>query len=130
METGKTYDVRIQVRGTKVTLLLDGQEWGSFDDNKVTEPFAQVVTQDKGTGELIVKVVNAQDTPALTKVDLGGLKVARTGKATVLTGDPQEQNTRPAEPILPVTSTVSGLGSTFTREFTANSISFLRLRTR
>jgi alpha-L-arabinofuranosidase len=130
VETGRTYDVTIQVRGTKVTLLLDGQEWASFNDDKVSEPFAQVITRDKKTGELIVKVVNAQNTPALTKVDLGGIKVARTGKMTVLTGDPQEQNTRSAEPILPVTSTVSGLGSSFTREFPANSVTFLRLRTR
>ena len=38
------------------------------------EPFAQVVTRDNRTGELIVKVVNAQDTPALTKINLGGLQ--------------------------------------------------------
>ncbi|MET0425895.1 MAG: alpha-L-arabinofuranosidase C-terminal domain-containing protein [Actinoplanes sp.] len=128
--TGQTYDLKIQVRGTKVTLILDGQEWGSFDDNRVIEPFAQVVTHDDRSGELIVKVVNAADTPALTKVDLGGRKVAKTGRLTVITGDPQEQNTRSAEPIQPVTTTINGLGSAFTREFPANSVSFLRLRTR
>ncbi|GAA0447677.1 alpha-N-arabinofuranosidase [Actinoplanes capillaceus] len=130
VETGRTYDLRIQVRGTKVTLFLDGVEWGGFDDNKVSEPFAQVVTEDTRTGELIVKVVNAQDTPAVTKIDLGGRKVARTAKQTVITGDPGEQNTRSAEPILPVTSTVSGIASTFTREFPANSVTFLRIKTR
>ncbi|BBH71411.1 alpha-N-arabinofuranosidase [Actinoplanes sp. OR16] len=128
--TGKTYDLKIQVRGTKVTLFLDGVEWGGFDDDKVTEPFAQVVTEDTRSGELIVKVVNAQDTPAVTKIDLGGRKVAKTGRLTVITGDPGEQNTRSAEPILPETSTVHGLGSTFTREFPANSVSFLRIETR
>ncbi|MEU4619916.1 alpha-L-arabinofuranosidase C-terminal domain-containing protein [Actinoplanes sp. NPDC023801] len=128
--TGQTYDLKVQVRGTKVTLILDGVEWASFDDNGVTEPFAQVVTEDTKSGEIIVKVVNAQDTPAVTKIDLGGRKVARTAKQTVITGDPGEQNTRSAEPILPVTSTVGGIGSTFTREFPANSVTFLRIRTR
>ena len=130
VETGKTYDLKIQVRGTKVTLILDGQEWGSFDDNKVSEPFAQVVTEDTGSGELIVKVVNAQDTAAVTKIDLAGRRVARTGRMTVITGDPGEQNTRSAEPIQPVTSTVRGIASTFTREFPANSVTFLRIKTR
>jgi alpha-L-arabinofuranosidase len=130
VNTGQTYDLRVQVRGTKVTLLLDGQEWGSFDDNRVIEPFAQVVTHDNRTGELIVKVVNASDAPALTKVDLGGTRVASSGRMTVLAGDPQEQNTRTAEPIQPVTTTVHGLGSTFTRSFPANSVTFLRLKTR
>ncbi|MBM2617219.1 carbohydrate binding domain-containing protein [Actinoplanes sp. LDG1-06] len=128
--TGQTYDLRIEVRGTKVTLIRDGEVWGSFDDNAVTEPFAQVVTRDVRTGELIVKVVNASPSPALTKVDLGGLRVAPTGRMTVLTGDPGEQNTRSAEPILPVTSTVRGLGSTFTRTFPASSVTFLRLEIR
>ncbi|XVU25135.1 alpha-L-arabinofuranosidase C-terminal domain-containing protein [Actinoplanes sp. CA-054009] len=124
--TGQTYDLTIQVRGTKVTLIRDGEVWGTFDDDKVTEPFAQVITEDGR--DLIVKVVNARDEPALTKVDLDGIKVASTGRMTVLTGDPGEQNTRSAEPIQPVTSTVRGLDSTFTREFPANSITFLRLR--
>ncbi|WP_045741779.1 alpha-L-arabinofuranosidase C-terminal domain-containing protein [Actinoplanes rectilineatus] len=128
--TGRTYDLKVQVRGTKVTLFLDGVEWGSFDDDKVSEPFAQVVTEDTEAGELIVKVVNAQDTPAVTKIDLGDRKVSRTAKQTVITGDPGEQNTRSAEPILPVTSTVSGIASTFTREFPADSVTFLRIKTR
>ncbi|KUL26809.1 alpha-L-arabinofuranosidase C-terminal domain-containing protein [Actinoplanes awajinensis] len=130
VNTGQTYNLKIQVRGTKVTLFLDGAEWASFDDNAVTEPFAQVVTSDAKTGELIVKVVNAQDKPAVTKIDLGGRKVAPTAKATVLAGDPGEQNTRTAEPILPVTSTIHGVASTFTRKFPANSVTFLRIRTR
>ncbi|GIF14475.1 alpha-L-arabinofuranosidase C-terminal domain-containing protein [Actinoplanes teichomyceticus] len=130
VETGRTYDLKVQVRGTRVTLLLDGVEWGSFDDNAVTEPFAQVVTTDTKTGELIVKVVNAQDKPAVTRIDLGGRKVATTAKMTVLAGDPGEQNTRTAEPIQPVTSTVRGVSADFTREFPANSVTFLRIRTR
>ncbi|GAA2502276.1 alpha-L-arabinofuranosidase C-terminal domain-containing protein [Winogradskya humida] len=128
--TGTPYDLRIEVRGTHVRLVLNGEEWGSFDDDKVTEPFAQVVTRDDRTRELIVKVVNAQDTAAITKVDLGGLRVAPVGEQTVITGDPGEQNTRTAEPIQPVTSTVRGLGSTFTRTFPPNSVTFLRLSLR
>ncbi|MCO8274457.1 carbohydrate binding domain-containing protein [Actinoplanes sp. TRM 88003] len=128
--TNQTYDLRIEVRGTRVTLIRDGEVWGSFDDNKVTEPFAQVVTRDTRKGELIVKVVNASTTPAITKINLGKIKVASTGRMTVLAGDPGEQNTRSAEPIQPVTTTVRGLSSTFTREFPASSVTFLRLETR
>jgi alpha-L-arabinofuranosidase len=128
--TGTTYDIRVEVRGTKVRLLLNGTEWGSFNDNQVTEPFAQVVTRDDATRELIVKVVNAQDTPAVTTVDLGKRKVASKARMTVITGDPQEQNTRSAEPILPVTTTVGGISSVFTRTFAPNSVTFLRIRTK
>jgi alpha-L-arabinofuranosidase len=130
IETGRTYHIRVAVRGTRVTLYLDGRVWGSFDDNRVTEPFAQVVTRDDRTGDLIVKVVNAQDRPAVTTVDLGGRRVAGAARMTVITGDPRAENTRSARPIRPVTSTVRGIASRFTRTFAANSVTFLRIRTR
>ncbi len=96
----------------------------------MTAPVAQVITRDDRSGELIVKVVNAQDTAAVTRIDLKGLKVRDRARMTVITGDPAEQNTRSAEPIQPAVSTVSGISSDFTRTFPANSVTFLRLKTR
>ncbi len=128
--TGQTYDVRVQVRGTTVTLFLDGVELSRFTDDQVAEPFAQVVTEDDRTGDLIVKVVNAQSTPAVTEVDLGSRRVGNRAQMTVLSGDPEEQNTRSAAPVKPVVSTVTGIGSTFTRTFAPNSVTFLRIPTK
>ena len=130
IETGVTYDIKVEVRGTQVRLYLNGELWDSFDDDQVIEPFAQVVTEDRASGDLIVKVVNAQDTPAVTRIDLGHRRVHGTARMTVITGDPGEQNTRSAEPIQPVTTTVRGVRSTFTRTFEPNSVTFLRIRTR
>nr|MDT0656772.1 alpha-L-arabinofuranosidase C-terminal domain-containing protein [Micromonospora sp. DSM 115978] len=130
IETGVTYDIRIEVRGSQVRLFLDGELWDSFNDNKVIEPFAHVITEDERRGELIVKVVNAQDTPAVTRIDLGRRRVHGTARMTVISGDPGEQNTRSAEPIQPVTTTVGGIRSTFTRTFEPNSVTFLRIRTK
>ncbi|NHC14504.1 alpha-L-arabinofuranosidase C-terminal domain-containing protein [Motilibacter deserti] len=124
--TNKAYDVKISVRGTKVTLFLDGQEFFSFDDNTVIEPFAQVVTHDDATGDTIVKVVNAQNTPAVTKIDLGKLKVAKKATMTVISGDPGQQNTRSAQPIRPVTTQID-VPSQFYRTFDPNSVTFIRI---
>ncbi|MGH1553953.1 hypothetical protein ACRAWF_24355 [Streptomyces sp. L7] len=76
------------MRGRQVTLYLDGQEWGSFTDDKPAEPFRQVVTKDAKTGDLIVKVVNAQSSAARTAIDLGGAKVASKAKVTTLAAAP------------------------------------------
>ncbi|MBM0226058.1 MULTISPECIES: alpha-L-arabinofuranosidase C-terminal domain-containing protein [Micromonospora] len=131
IETGRTYDVKVQIRGTKVTLLLDGQVWGSFDDNAVTEPFAQVVTRDVAAKQLIIKVVNAQDAPARTTINLGaGARVVNKAEMTVISGDPQQLNTRTAQPIKPVTSTIKGVAPTFTRTFEPNSVTFIRVQTK
>ena len=128
IETGRTYDVTVKIRGGQVELYLDGVLWGSFRDDAVTEPFAQVVTRDVARHQLIVKVVNAQDAPALTTIDLHGARVMGRAEMTVISGDPEAQNTRTAQPIAPVTTTVKGIDSTFTRTFEPNSVTFLRVQ--
>jgi alpha-L-arabinofuranosidase len=129
IETGRPYDVRIQVRGRQVTLFLDGQQWGSFTDDKVAEPFRQVVTRDRATGDLIVKVVNAQDVPARTRIDLG-TKVAPVARLTTLQGDPNAVNTAASQPIQPRQSTLTGVSASFTYTFPADSVTFMRVKPR
>ncbi|MEV7090757.1 alpha-L-arabinofuranosidase C-terminal domain-containing protein [Streptomyces sp. NPDC093085] len=127
IETGRTYDLRVSVRDRKVTLFLDGKEWGSFEDTKVAEPFRQVVTRDGD--DLVVKVVNAQDAAARTTVGLGpDARVAPTARLTTLSGDPDAVNTADDRPIAPEHSTVDGIGNRFTHTFPPNSITFLRIR--
>ncbi|OKK03671.1 alpha-N-arabinofuranosidase [Streptomyces sp. CB03234] len=127
IETGRTYDLRVTVRGRQVTLYLDGEVWGSFTDDKAAEPFRQVVTRDKG--DLVVKVVNAQATPARTRIDLGTAKVAPTARLTTLQGAPDAVNTVDARPVRPEESTLRGIGKEFTYTFPAHSVTFLRIKT-
>ncbi|HUQ55233.1 alpha-L-arabinofuranosidase C-terminal domain-containing protein [Lentzea sp.] len=128
IETGRTYDVRVEVRGRHVALFLDGQKWGEFTDDELAEPFRQVVTRDLATGELVVKVVNAQDNAARTRIDLG-VPVASTARATVLQGRPDDVNTEFTQPIRPRSEQVR-VASSFTHTFPPNSVTFLRIRSR
>ncbi|MCT9078057.1 alpha-L-arabinofuranosidase C-terminal domain-containing protein [Streptomyces fulvoviolaceus] len=130
IETGRTYDIDVKVRGRQVTLYLDGEEWGSFTDDRPAEPFRQVVTKDAKTGDLIVKVVNAQSVAARTAVDLGGAKVASEARVTTLTADPNATNTETETPVAPVKATFEGVTDKFTYTFPANSVTFLRIKQR
>ncbi|MET7570503.1 alpha-L-arabinofuranosidase C-terminal domain-containing protein [Streptomyces sp. NPDC005492] len=130
IETGRAYDVDIKVRGRQVTLYLDGQEWGSFTDDKPAEPFRQVVTKDAKTGDLIVKVVNAQSSAARTAIDLGGAKVSSNAKVTTLAAAPDAVNSETATAVAPVVSTFKGVADKFSYTFPANSVTFLRIRQR
>ncbi|MGW6891097.1 alpha-L-arabinofuranosidase C-terminal domain-containing protein [Streptomyces chartreusis] len=130
IETGRAYDIDVKVRGRQVTLYLDGQEWAGFTDDKPAEPFRQVVTRDTATGELIVKVVNAQPAEARTGIDLGGARVASTARVTTLAADQDAVNTEADAPVTPATSTFSGVTDRFTYTFPANSVTLLRLKQR
>ncbi|EDY60157.1 MULTISPECIES: alpha-L-arabinofuranosidase C-terminal domain-containing protein [Streptomyces] len=130
VETGRAYDIDVKVRGRQVTLYLDGQEWGSFTDDKPAEPFRQVVTRDQKTGDLIVKVVNAQDAAARTAIDLGRAKVASRARVTTLAAAPDAVNSETSTAVAPVTSTFDGVAGKFSYTFPANSVTFLRIRQR
>nr|WSZ18517.1 carbohydrate binding domain-containing protein [Streptomyces canus] len=130
VETGRAYDIDVKVRGRQVTLYLDGQEWGSFTDDKPAEPFRQVVTKDQKTGDLIVKVVNAQNAAARTAIDLGGAKVASRARVTTLAAGPDAVNSETSTAVAPVKSTFDGVAGKFSYTFPANSITFLRIRQR
>ncbi len=121
--------MKVEVRGTQVKLYLDGVLFQQFSDDKVAEPFAQVVTRDDATGDLVVKVVNAQAKAAVTRIELG-TRVAGKAQMTVISGDPEAQNTRSAKPVKPVTSAITGVSSSFTRTFAPYSVTFIRLKTR
>ncbi|MDX2540828.1 alpha-L-arabinofuranosidase C-terminal domain-containing protein [Streptomyces sp. WI04-05B] len=128
IETGRAYDIDVKVRGRQVTLYLDGQEWGGFTDDKPAEPFRQIVTKDAKTGDLIVKVVNAQAAQARTTIDLGSAKVRSRAAVTTLAAAPDAVNTETAAPVSPVRSTFTGVARKFTYTFPANSVTFLRIK--
>lgn len=88
------------------------------------------MTRDAGTGDLIVKVVNAQAAAARTAIDLGGAKVRSKARVTTLSAAPDAVNTETATPVAPVTSTFSGVAEEFSYTFPANSVTFLRIRER
>ncbi|NEC87257.1 alpha-L-arabinofuranosidase C-terminal domain-containing protein [Streptomyces sp. SID12501] len=128
IEMGRAYDIDVKVRGRQVTLYLDGQEWGSFTDDKPAEPFRQIVTKDAKTGDLIVKVVNAQAAQARTTIDLGKVRVRSRAAVTTLAAAPDAVNSETAAPVAPVRSTFTGVARKFTYTFPANSVTFLRIK--
>ncbi|MFE4694930.1 alpha-L-arabinofuranosidase C-terminal domain-containing protein [Streptomyces sp. NPDC056749] len=128
IETGRAYDVHVQVRGRQVTLFLDGEQWGTFTDDKAAEPFRQVVTRDDATGDLVVKVVNAQAADARTRIDLGAKPSSRTARLTTLQAAPEAVNTAEDRQVAPRTSTLRVDGRVLTHTFPAHSVTFLRIR--
>jgi alpha-L-arabinofuranosidase len=86
----------------------------------------------EGAGHTYLAVVNDGSAPASTQVTLAGLAGgAAGGTATTLTGDPNASNSL-AHPLAvrPVTRTLpSGLGTSFTYRFPANSVTVLDLAT-
>lgn len=129
IETGKWYDLKLTVEGSRFSFYLDGEETLTIVRQGDTRRFC-VSGYDEKTREMILKFVNASESAFTTKVVLDGAKkVASKGKVTTLSyNDPEAENTLD-EPtrIVPVTSSERGFASSFNYTFTPWSTTIIRI---
>lgn len=131
IESGRWYDVKIELRGTLVKCYLDDRFIQQLAiPTPSTKTLFASATRDEKTGDIIVKVVNAAAAPLETEVDLAGAgELPGTGQAIVLTSaNPKDENTldEPAK-VAPKAAPLKFTGSKFTRAFPGNSLTILRI---
>jgi alpha-L-arabinofuranosidase len=129
IETGRTYQLRLQVDGRRITGWVDGEQAFSVVDELVIEPLYQVVTRNSATGAVTLKVVNAQPDPVTTEVRLAGQQLRQRGTVTTIAADPAADNILGEEPVVvPQTHTANRLGNRFAYEFAPYSVTFIELQ--
>jgi alpha-L-arabinofuranosidase len=134
IETGRWYDIKVEVKGVSVKCWLNGQLIHDLQKPlQTTHRLYASATRDSGSGEVILKVINAAPFAIETGIALGGVKtISGPAKAIVLTsGDPLDENSldEPAK-VSPKTETFEVSGPDFRRSFPGNSFTVLRLQTR
>jgi alpha-L-arabinofuranosidase len=133
VETGRWYDLRVEVQGRHVRAYIDDKLVTEATSEPRTIParaFA-TATLDSSAGEVVVKVVNFGASALATDLSLQGAgQVEPTATAHVLSGEPGDVNSID-EPrrIVPRKETISGVGSSFQHTFPPHSLTVLRLKT-
>jgi len=131
IETGRWYDIRIEVRGTNVRCFLDGEKIHDVNDVRIEKPLHVVAGRSDRTGEVILKLVNVAKTDYDAEISLAGVgKVASEAALTVLTsGDPADENSL-ATPrkVAPVAGKITNADRRFHHTLPANSLTILRLK--
>ncbi|MDA1359921.1 carbohydrate binding domain-containing protein [Glycomyces luteolus] len=129
IETGRTYDLKIEVEGRTVTGYVDGVQAFTFEDKEAVEPLYQVVTRNEDTGEVTLKVVNAQSEAVATDVEIEGQSLRSTAEVTTIACEPGCDNLLGQDQVVyPATEEVKGLGNEFTYEFEPYSVTFITLK--
>jgi alpha-L-arabinofuranosidase len=132
VETGRWYDVRIELKGPMIRCYLDDTLVHEVKDSTTLYPLHAVASRDSRSGEIIVKMVNVTDTPQETAVKIEGVKKVRsTGTAIVLTsGSPADENTLDQpQKVAPVRQKLQNAAQNFRYTFPAHSLTVLRLGT-
>src|ERR1022692_1353907 len=135
IETGHWYDIRLEVSGKRVKCYLDGRlvHDVDYENNSEISALYAVAATDEKTGDVIVKVVNADAQPLETEVDLTGTKnITGKGTVAVLTSDngTDENSLENPTKVSPKTEAFNFSGTSLKRSFPGNSFTVLRLRTK
>lgn len=129
VETGRWYDIRIDIHGDSFTYSLDGKR---MLEARIEQSRQYVVSgYDETTGEEVIKFVNATEKPFTARIELASAEsVGRTGKAIVLTsGDPSDENSLDnPEKVVPEERVYKGFSDRFTYTFDPWSFTVLRIK--
>lgn len=129
VETGRWYDIRIDIHGDSFTYSLDGKR---MLEARIEQSRQYVVSgYDETTGEEVIKFVNATEKPFTAGIELADAEsVGRTGKAIVLTsGDPSDENSLDnPEKVVPEERVYKGFSERFTYTFDPWSFTVLRIK--
>jgi alpha-L-arabinofuranosidase len=132
VETGRWYDIRIEVQGARIRCYLDGQLIHDFEDAPMPALYATASRRER-TRELILKVVNVSDRAQETEVRLSGARrLASRAKVITLTSDsPDDENSleNPTR-VAPVERAFESVAPSFRYIFPPHSLTVMVLKER
>ncbi|MGQ9879859.1 MAG: alpha-L-arabinofuranosidase C-terminal domain-containing protein [Armatimonadota bacterium] len=134
IETGRWYDIRIELQGPRIRCYLDGKLIHDFEDMPDSVSMLHAVaSRNEKTREVILKIVNVSDSAQETTIELVGVRsLSLTAKMVTLTGaNPEDENSL-EEPtrVAPAESRLEGVSSRFRVNLPAHSLTVLVLKER
>ena len=130
IETGRWYDLRIELTPHTATLYADGELILSHTLQPIPQKFL-ATGYDEETGEVIIKFVNSADKAQAIGFTLEGVKrVASEGRAITLKANSLKDENSMDNPtkIVPVEEPYKKFGKCFTYEFPKYSFTILRVK--
>lgn len=133
IETGRWYDIKIEVSGSHIRCFLDGKLIHDVvaDSNTASQTLLASSVRDSKSGDLILKLVNMAPFAVQSKIDLSAFDTLQpVATKTVLTGDLKAVNSfEDPRHIVPQTSTVR-VGKSFDYAAPPQSFTVIRIKTR
>ena len=109
VESGRWYDLRVEVDGLRVRCFRDGALLHDVEDVRPEpEVFAVSAVRDSATGDMIIKIANTTPTPVDVRLRLSGAEGATGYHRTTLTAPPDTTSRYGPAPATPVHDRLTG----------------------
>lgn len=130
IETGRWYDIRIELEGVRIRCYLDNVLIHDTEVPGISSLYASAV-ENTASGEVILKIVNVTETDVDTAVRmLGAATILPEGSVEVLrSASLQDENSldQPTK-VAPTKQPLLSVSGSFTHVFPARSVSVLRIK--
>lgn len=129
IETGRWYDIRIELKGSSIKCYLDDKLIHDVTTPRITSLYASA-SRDEKTGDVILKVVNVAEGAQEAEIKLNGVsKLGGKAKAIVLTSESSTDENTLEEPtkVVPKTTALSLKTPSFSHAFPGNSLTVFRI---
>lgn len=129
IETGRWYDVRIELSGARIRCYLDDKLIHEVEEREGARLFAQAGRASK-SGEIIVKVVNGTNETKTTEISIEGVtQVNPKAETWTLSGDPDAENSlKEPHKVIPIKKTLSNAAPRFQYVFPPFSLTVFRFK--
>jgi alpha-L-arabinofuranosidase len=130
IETGRWYDIRIEVEGREIRCYLDGKLVHSLKTPTMKALYASAA-REHGTGEVIIKAVNASPRPLDTTIRVDGVSgLTGPARAVVLSSErPTDENTLELpDKVAPVAQSLEVRENGLRPTFPGNSVTVIRVK--
>jgi hypothetical protein len=127
---GTWHNIKVTVKGKMISCTIDDVNIGEIEYKRLQKQYA-VAGYDDTKGEVIVKVVNGENNPFRTEINLSNAaKVEPAGQIITLTSASNKDDNNFTEPkkVSPVASEFNGFSNSFKMDFKPNSFTILRIR--
>ncbi len=128
IESNRWYDIKIELRESRIRCYLDGKLIQDISRSSVSSPdLAASCVHDSASGDTIFKVVSKADKPVQAKIDLSKVgPFASTAAHTILAGDPDAENRFGKAPeLLPKTTSIK-VSDMLDMQIPAHSLTVIR----
>ena len=127
IETGRWYDIKIELKGPVVNLYLDGKLLKTLKRLKASKTAVDAGI-DEAKGEVVLKFVNGTDKPVIYTINSGKSGAVGEVKTITLSGDSTtaENTYETPEAIVPKTGVIQVDSANFQYTFPAYSVNVLR----
>jgi len=129
VETGRWYDLKVQINGRRIQCFLDGKLIHDVVA-PASDRFFALAGRDERNGEMVLKAINVSKFPVMGQVSLNGA-MRMAGKARLITlssarlGD-NNSFEQPAK-VAPVSGALETAGDHFSYQFPPNSLTIVRV---